>query len=536
MRVSVLSYARAAMLAALVLVMSMAGLANATPPSFVYRGTATLDPDSVFANGIPNTGTNDDLYDHVNGGSCSRGDTAFVPTSASEAFAYERALYALITNPAATFYVYRIRATANFYDADASLRAAHRATGDQRYLSTANHFQHQEEWLAYHGVQANQVESATVYRRNPQTGQIEQVAVRRNPNYIAANTRGNDAVFGFRPPRGNIRVIRPSFRYSHVSACFGCFPRERSTRSVDETATAQCTMFSVPIEEKLSTVIDPITRARVERYVPWTPAQTQRNSAKTKGPLGCLIRPGTSLTVDCTRFRHAETFFVALRAGGSKNTWVDTSFGDGDVSAVWARSSAQVPVSQTTYSLADYRYSMSRVFSGIDRSWWSEVIVMPVYPKLPKSAAPICLYRQNGFQGALGCIPGNDRWPRMVGAANDATTSIDAPPYQRYQVCENFDFKGRCHFLMGRADMTDLNRIGMGASISSIRLCRKPAPNTWKAPPDNNGVIGDIYAYDDPHSGKREYYRLNKRTYGVFRPGWISYGDDWTRLPDYQEC
>ncbi len=89
-------------------------------------------------------------------------------------------------------------------------------------------------------------------------GQIEQIAVRRNPNYIAANTRGNDAVFGFRPPPGQysrdpaflplLATYPPALAAFRANAAHG-----RSMR----TATAQCTMFSVPIEEKLSTVIDP---------------------------------------------------------------------------------------------------------------------------------------------------------------------------------------------------------------------------------------------------------------------------------------
>ncbi|WP_313818910.1 hypothetical protein [Cupriavidus sp.] len=536
MRVAVLSYARAAMLAAMVLLMGMAGPAGAVPPSFVYRGTATLSPDEVFAHGIPNAGTNDDLYDHVNGGSCSRGDTAFVPTSASETFAYERAMYALITNPAATFYVYRIRAAGNFYSADASLRAAYRATGDQRYLSTANHFQHQEEWLAFHGVQANQVESVVAYRRNAQTLQIEQVESRRNPNYIAANTRGNEAIFVARPPRGNIRVLRPSFRYSHVSACFGCFPQQRSARSVDGASTAQCEFFSVPINDKKVTVIDPIVGDRTQRFVPWTTRNTKRNAATTTGPAACVITPGSPLTVDCSRFRHADKFSVALRAGGSANTWVDTSFSGGDVLTGWARTSGQIPVSNTTRTLGSYGYSTSTVFSGFDKSWWSEVTVIPVYPRLPKNPVPICLYRGNGFQDRLDCVPAGGEWPTMQGAANDATSSIDAPAGQRYQVCEHFEFKGRCSFLIGRADTVDLNRIGMNSTISSIRVCRKPVPNTWRAPPDNRGVIGDIYAYDNPSTGAREYFRLNKTTYGQFYPGWISHAEEWTRLPGYQEC
>jgi len=536
MRVSVFPHVRAALLAVLFLLMSAA---VAAPPRFVYRGSV-VPPDQAFQNGFPNPGHNEDLIAHITGGSCIRRETVFVPTSASESVAHGYALGQIRIDPDMEAYVYRIRAAGNFYSADASLREAHRRTGDPRYTELADYFQDEQEWLAYRGVQANQVESVTVYRRNPQTRLIEAVSMSRNPNYVAAQTHGNDQPFPISQPPSDRRWISPSYTSTHASACLACFSSEADMRRKRSTDFKQCEVFEVDSDTPLTTVIDPITHRRVQRYVPWRSWRRTHKYATYSSPVDCAITPGGKggdhLTVDCRQLRGAESFSVHTGAGGSKHVWVDTRFDNGVVARKWVVTSRDLPVKGTSYTLASYKYPIYAVFSGFHTSWWSTIEVLPVYPKLPASSAAICSYKDAGYSNQLGCLPGHDRLARLHGPTNDAISSIRASADQRYQVCEHFDFEGRCFILSGNTDTHTLNSIGMNDKISSIRACKKPKPNVSKPFPNNRGLIGEVYVDDNAHTGKREFYKLKASTYGGFplrTPGTTSH---WEHLPDYDEC
>ena len=92
-----------------------------TPANFVYR-TDFRDPQIIIANGFKCFGNNKKLLEHVDGVSCSKGTTqnsAFVATSSSEEFArrFGANLLWAAANKRPYFYVYKIRATKNFYSA-----------------------------------------------------------------------------------------------------------------------------------------------------------------------------------------------------------------------------------------------------------------------------------------------------------------------------------------------------------------------------------------------------------------------------------
>ena len=538
MRRSAVSFVRVAMLVALV---PLAVTAHAMPPAVVYRGVDAPRPDEVFIRGFPSPGQDADLLSHVNGLTCENGETAFVSTTASEAFAYERARYAMSTNPSGEFYVYRIRADANFYSADASLRAARGHAWYQDLVATADSYHHQEEWVAHRGVPASQVESVSTYRLSTETGEIEHLGVRRNPGYVTGNTRASDVRLpvSARPPDGR-RIIVPSFSYPLVSACFSCAGNHspnRRARAIDATrGTTDCRSFQVSTIGVPASVIDPITGKQVARHVPWRTWRRSNYNSSFLGPVDCDIAPGRGvLTVNCAKLQGAEQFSVHLGAGGRRYTWIDKRFDDGIVGTLWGRLPSDIPVKDTRYKLSDYGYRIRSVFSGDESSWWSAVTVLPVYPVLFHSTDDICLYKDAGFSNAFGCVGWNVRGVRLSPGVNDEISAIRASDRQRYQVCEDFGFNGRCFVLKGNVDFAKLNALGMNDRISSIRACNKPRPNTWMQPPRNRGVIGSIYASGNPASGRREFYQLRTSTYGKL-PVSRQSNRDWLYLEGYEEC
>ena len=518
--------------------------ANATPPDFVYVGAAGPHPDAVFANGFPAPGTNEDVFAHATGQSCASGQTAFVSTTSSEAFAYERALHVLISSLNPEAYVYRIRADDNFHDAAASLHTSRSYGSHADLVATAQRFAHQQEWLAYGGVQASHVESVQIYRRNA-ARQIEYRGERRNPNYVAAETRASDRMF----PVGaavsdRTLVLTPSSSHLAVSACFACTrnaSRRRDQRSTEENAAAaeQCETFSVSGNDSPATVIDPLSGEQVQRYAPWKTWRRTNYNARFESPVGCLIVPGTReirvVKVDCTDLRHAGRFSVHLGAGGSRYTWVDKRYDDGIVGQTWTRSGSGIPVKDTVYSLFDYGYSPYWVFSGHDGRWWSGITVRPVYPEVQQPKGDICLYRDPGFAGRIECMPWSIDEPELHRGATDQISSISAAEGQRYRVCDHAGFHGRCIILSGSTDAPKLNALRLNDVITSIRACNKPVPSPTQLVPNNRGVIGAVYFHDNFYTGVREYFVLKRTVYGR-TPEDQKDNEDWTYLGDYDEC
>ena len=142
----------------------------------------------IFADGFKSLGNNDNLNDHVRGTSCIRGtnkpNSAFVATTASEQFAKEwgRDRIALEPDNIQNYYVYRIRATGNFYNATESLLNA-------EYEDQAYNKLRQKEWLAYNGVITSQIEKVDVYGRPTDAGNVPKIRTKYNTRYIHSESR-----------------------------------------------------------------------------------------------------------------------------------------------------------------------------------------------------------------------------------------------------------------------------------------------------------------------------------------------------------
>ncbi len=518
------------------------GGAAAAPPEWVYLATDRV-PDAVFRNGFPAAGSADDVLAHVNAQTCVSGESAFVSTTAIEAFAHERALHILRTDPNALGYVYRIRADQNFYSAVASLSAERYQAAFPELLAAAQRTRDQQEWLAHRGVPAALVHSAQSYRRDSLTGRIQFHGERTNPNYVEAATRASNASYPIVAFANAPRFLVPSFSRAGVSACFSCIGPDQPNRArrAASAGAARCGAFPVAESGAPDSVIDPITGKLVERYVPWKHWTRSNGYATREAPEGCTILPGSSrlfdvLMIDCRRFAGTGQFHVHLGAGGSRYVWVDKWYSDGITSDFWIRGSTMIPVKATRYMLSDYSWSIYDVFSGVRSSWWASIRVVPVFPALARPLTDICLHKDSGFAEASACFRWNVEVPRLQPQIDNQTSTISAANGQRFQVCDGADFTGRCAILLGAADIFMLNRLGLNDRISSIRACLRPIPNLWLPPPDNRGLIGSIFAYDDPASDKREFFQLLRATYGPFpatgKPG----NDDWIRMRGYDEC
>ncbi len=524
------------------LILAACASAHAAPPAYVYLTSDRLSPAEVFARGIPAPGTDDDVVAHVNGQTCVSASTGFVSVTASETFAHERALYFLVANPRAVVHVFRIRADGKFYGVDASL-------SDKRYRSVlpqlavmAAQTRHQQEWLAHRGVPNTHVQAAFSYRRNPATDAIELLAEAHNSDFVDADSRGNTATLVISGTgRDRTRHLTPSF--SATSACFVCIgSAERVSRDVagGKAGEGWCDTFAVSADSRPAQVIDPLSGAKVRRYVPWKTTRQTNYYAAMELPLDCNIVPGTRrldvLAINCSRLKGANRFSVQIGAGGSRFTWVNSRFDDGEVATAWGRAPAAIPVTGTRYTLRDYGYTTAAVFGGNDSSWWSNVTVMPVYPALPGSASNICLYGEPRNPAPLACFASSVSAPRLHASVNDLVRAISAAEDQRYQVCEHEDFKGSCVILKGSTGVAKLNGLGMSSRISSIRACNKPAPSVWQTLPRNRrGLIGSIYSAAHDTASPRVYFQLRSSFYGDLPTGRQS-SADWAYVSEYQPC
>ena len=112
-----------------------------------------------------------------------------------------------------------MQATENFYSAGASLREAYRRTGDSEYVTLADRYQKQKEWLAVGGVPISQIEMADVYSRSTpdKSGNVVHLRSEMNPNY-------DRTIRGSGNPRPYIPRGQPSRRRfrlpNFVTACF----------------------------------------------------------------------------------------------------------------------------------------------------------------------------------------------------------------------------------------------------------------------------------------------------------------------------
>ena len=171
------------------------------PPHFVYRADFR-EPQLIFKAGMQSWGTCENVYYHVKGKSCTKKTSAFIATSASELEAMRMAKQQIDENPKkATIYVYKIRATENFYSAYYSLMVAKDNLRQQgknkkadKYVSVAEKYLYEREWMAYRAIAATQIQLATPYPR-ALIGLNQHSPIVQNPGYVEESTYGSEDPF-----------------------------------------------------------------------------------------------------------------------------------------------------------------------------------------------------------------------------------------------------------------------------------------------------------------------------------------------------
>ena len=178
------------------------------PPTFVYRSDLR-PPDLIFEEGMKSFGDNDNVYRHVTGESCNNPigrNSAFIATSTSKEFVKlwgEQKLYVNFgTGPKPEFlYVYKIRASENFYDCVASLMTGEKLGNpiDREYHEGAvNKYKYQLEWLAHLTIPPDQFHSVDIYKKKESSGTaikqgegLELVKNEESDKYVDASTQGS---------------------------------------------------------------------------------------------------------------------------------------------------------------------------------------------------------------------------------------------------------------------------------------------------------------------------------------------------------
>ncbi|BEM36215.1 hypothetical protein SME06J_49070 (plasmid) [Serratia marcescens] len=152
----------------------------------VYRHDSR-SPGVIYSEGFQALGENDNILSHVEGVSCLSGtrDSAFVPTTMSYEFAVE---FGRDVAPGSSFWVYSIRPTNNFYSTYASLMNAYRSTGIHAFQDTADTFREQYEYMAFAGIESEQILGAWLYRSNGLGVPATRLTYTTNPGYVEDQT------------------------------------------------------------------------------------------------------------------------------------------------------------------------------------------------------------------------------------------------------------------------------------------------------------------------------------------------------------
>lgn len=116
------------------------------------------------------------------------------------------------------FYVYTIRAMANFYDCVESLKEAMRVTGDQSYQALIDKYSCQEEWSVFNGAIFSQVQKVDIYE--VVNNQFVLTGTKNNAKYIDANTEGNPDPFPISGSAPRTHWLLP-ISVPNLTACFG---------------------------------------------------------------------------------------------------------------------------------------------------------------------------------------------------------------------------------------------------------------------------------------------------------------------------
>ncbi|MFQ2123353.1 phospholipase effector Tle1 domain-containing protein [Aeromonas jandaei] len=181
-------------------------------PTRVYRSDLR-SPDEVFSNGMPISGTDDDIYRHVNGSSCKKGTSAFLATSDNLEFLKKHwAKDGLLMSKQDFIYIYEIIPDARFFNAYHSLSYTSKKNKDSSLQSTAERFKHQGEWLAKGGVSAENIASAEVYGRTDKGNNI--VFIKRVENSrVTATPSANAYPYQYKSSKDKSGSLLSCFGY-----------------------------------------------------------------------------------------------------------------------------------------------------------------------------------------------------------------------------------------------------------------------------------------------------------------------------------
>ena len=247
------------------------------PPSFVYRSDFR-EPANIFKNGMPSQGSNQNLLDHIYGNSCMGGtkNTAFVATSLQKDFAIHFGWDLLWTTEDAGpyIYLYKIRASDNFFEVKNSLQKAFKSTGDENYKDALDTFGHEHEWVALGGIPANQIKTVYIYTKGDKMRTGKLVGKEKNLHYVDKSTRGNRAAL---PVQGktNGATLVTSSSPRPISACFVSCVTKKVGRfvSADSAGGTSCKtkglVFHTSLETHKGSFWDPVKHQHVEGFLPW---------------------------------------------------------------------------------------------------------------------------------------------------------------------------------------------------------------------------------------------------------------------------
>ena len=190
------------------LLFSAAAVWAESSPKYVYL-VSNHKPSDVFYNGFQALGSNEDLHMHASGVSCAGndGDTAFIDTTTNKNFAFD---WGVKLYPSGPFYMYKIRATDQFYELKNSLEKTAekmKKEDDCRFELYSYDSQQlpasQGRWIARTGISNRLIYRVCEFQLvKGMPGEEEWKQVRREYNpkkYTTFSTRGNPVAFIYDP-------------------------------------------------------------------------------------------------------------------------------------------------------------------------------------------------------------------------------------------------------------------------------------------------------------------------------------------------
>lgn len=168
-----------------------------SPPDWVIR-IDTREPELIFRDGFVAWGNDDNLANHVSGGTIENRTSAFVATA--DELVQDRVLReAFQLGLAHTIFVYRIRPTNNFYSVNNAAEAAASFSTSTRTRVAARailHFyEENREWAALRTILPEQIASATRYTYDAEHGHIVTGETIRNVNYRSGAPHPNAGIY-----------------------------------------------------------------------------------------------------------------------------------------------------------------------------------------------------------------------------------------------------------------------------------------------------------------------------------------------------